>query len=185
MTQKLDPELLNMTKTPDALYQEQRRLALSKAKEVLQGLMVKLQMKYDGKPFKWVFPDNVYSYTDAVKELVVEAMQAQGWRMKKDRGRSYTITKGSAIQPGEAWYGTLKIAGEGTQGLLVVKTNPEMETGYDILNSHLEGSLKEGDDVHLLDEDDGWSWIGRLHENGVPVEIQALELLKLHHEGGK
>jgi len=184
MTQKIDTELLNMTKTPDGLYQEQRRMALSKAKEVIQGLMTKLQMKYDGKPFKWTFPDNIFSYAEAVKELVTEAMQAQGWKMKKDRGRSYTITKASVRDLGDAWYGTLKIAGEGGQSLLVVKTNPEMETGYDIISSQLEGS-KSGDDVHLLDEDDGWMWIGHLHDDGVPVEIQALELLRLHHEGGK
>jgi hypothetical protein len=187
-----------MTKSPDELYQWQRSVATTKAKEVIQALMYKLQSNYDeGKPFKWTFPDTISTMKEVVKELVVEAMEAQGWKMKKEKGRSYTISKGSAsASSGEDWYGTVKIAGENSGiSLLVVKTNPEMETGYDIITSSDEGGLDHhpdnwhkhvaGDDVHVLHEDSGWTWIGRIHGEATPAEVQALELLKIHHDGGK
>ena len=85
MARKPDPELVKMTKSPDELYQWQRSVATTKAKEVIQALMYKLQSNYDeGKPFKWTFPDTISTMKEVVKELVVEAMEAQGWKMKKE-----------------------------------------------------------------------------------------------------
>jgi len=195
MARKPDPELVKMTKSPDELYQWQRSVATSKAKEVIQGLMYKLQSNYDeGKPFKWTFPETVSTMKEVVKELVVEAMEAQGWKMKKEKGRTYTITKGSGSFDNENWYGTLKIAGDNSgTSLLVVKTNPEMETGYDIITTSDDGGLNPhpdnwhkhgtGDEVHVLDEGLGWTWIGRITGEATPPEVQALELLKIHHDG--
>ncbi len=115
--------------------------------------------------------------------MIVEALDAKGWKVTNDKGRTLLIDKkGATPEDKDSWYGTLKFAtkeGE-VSGLMVVKTNPEMELGYDVV-SHVEMPGLKANEVYVLDESEGWNWIGRFDGTGIPVEEQAIDLLKTYY----
>ena len=107
-------------------------------------------------------------------------MEEKNWRIKKNTGRDFVIEKAPTIE-NDACYDTLKIVdseGETEDNLAIVKTDPKIG-GFDVINL-LNDKVCIGDEVYLLDQKNGWIWIGKIKRN--PSVEAALLLLKAYKE---